>query len=55
LSDYLKADVYLKRYENLRERVLLMVSNLVLKTMKEALQQINVKIVKMQNEQGTNF
>jgi hypothetical protein len=37
LLDYKKADVYLRRYENLRERVLTLVNNLAVKTIKEAL------------------
>jgi len=37
LTEYKKADVYLRRYENLRERVVNLTTNLVLKTIKEAL------------------
>ena len=46
LTEYKKAEVYLRRYENLRERVVTMVSNWVGKTIKEALQKINLRIVK---------
>lgn len=48
LNDFLKADVYLRRYENLRERLTTMVSNLILKTIKEALQKINLKLTNYQ-------
>jgi len=37
LQEFKKADIYLRRYENLRDRVLTLVSNLILKTIKEAL------------------
>lgn len=37
LTEFKKAEVYLRRYENLRERVLTLTSNLILKTIKEAL------------------
>ena len=50
LTEYKKAEVYLRRYENLRERVVTMVSNWIGKTIKEALQKINLRIAK--NEGG---
>ena len=37
LTEYKKAEVYLRRYENLRERTVTMVSNWIGKTIKEAL------------------
>ena len=37
LAEYKKAEVYLRRYENLKERIITIVSNLVMKTIKEAL------------------
>ena len=44
LNDFLKAEVYLKRYETLRERLTALVCNLVLKVIKESLQKINLKL-----------
>ena len=37
LAEYQKAEEFLRRYENLRERTLAIVQNLVMKTIKEAL------------------
>ena len=55
LTEFKKAEVYLRRYENLRERVLTLTSNLVLKTIKEALQKINLKILKNEQNESGNF
>jgi hypothetical protein len=45
LLEFKKGDVYLRRYETLRERIVLLSTNLVLKTIKEALQKINLKLL----------
>lgn len=45
--------MYLRRYENIRERLLTIVNNLVMKTIKESFQTINLQILKEQNSPGS--